>query len=90
MYYKGDKVYLIFAKQNPQQFYGYVPAVKGTRNMELSVYGDNTDLEFDYTSPTNTDFINDFGIIAPSPDVASGLTKERLTKQKSEAGGYEQ
>ena len=85
LYYKGDKVYLIFAKQNPQQFYGYVPAVKGTRR---SIFGNTK--EFDYTSPTSTDFINDFGIIAPSPDVASSLTKERLTEQKSDAGGYEQ
>jgi hypothetical protein len=85
LYYKGDKVYLIFAKQNPQQFYGYVPAVKGTRR---GIFGNTK--EFDYTSPTTTDFINDFGIIPPSPDVASSLVLERLTKQKSEAGGYEQ
>lgn len=85
LYYKGDKVYLIFAKQNPQQFYGYVPAFKGIRR---SIFG--TTQEFDYTSPTTTDFIKDFGITAPSPDVASDLVLERLVKQKSDAGGYEQ
>ena len=87
LYYNQEEVFLIFNKDDPVRFYGFVPAIKYDET-DPSQPGRYDYLKADFTSVKTLDFKKYFGTM-PGIDKTRGETEE-FTKRMEERGSYDQ
>jgi len=85
LYYNDDEVWLLFHKENPKMFYGFIPKAKFS--MASGDSFNNEDGDVDYTSIHTNDFKKNFAT-KPAIDVSKG-ENETFTKRMEELGSYD-
>ena len=81
-------MFLIFNRDDPKRFYGFVPAIKYDETDPEITFSDSEYFKGDFTSVTTNDFKKYFGTMT-GIDKSRGETEE-FTKRMEQQGSYDQ